>query len=196
MSGWGRSAPDRKRSPRSESSPRTKPPSGRSSLRTRRTCFVVWFSSPLFCALCASPVREWFIRDRVVLRYVLATDSNRTASRAAPIGARRSSASAASFQRATVPRSDGDWPKRLGAEVAREVFQFGFETLEFRRVIAAVPSRNRTSIRVVEKRGIRPESHLQRHGRSTIVFSISKSRTSVSPLETVTLCDESTLPAL
>ncbi len=50
------------------------------------------------------------------------------------------------------------------------------------------------TIRVVEKLGMKAESRFHGNGREVILFSISKSRTVVSPLETETLCDETIPP--
>ncbi len=66
------------------------------------------------------------------------------------------------------------WGRGLATEAARAVLKHGFETLGFRRIIATVQSPNRASIRVVEKLGMKPETHCRIKGREVHLFSITQ----------------------
>lgn len=83
-----------------------------------------------------------------------------------------------------VPTSDGAeigwrlakeyWGRGLATEATRAILTHGFETLDFQRIAATVQSPNRTSIRVIEKIGMQPESRFHRSGREVIPFSITR----------------------
>ena len=85
-----------------------------------------------------------------------------------------------------VPASDGAeigwrlakeyWGRGLATEAARAGLKHGFETLGFQRVIATGQSPNRASLRVVEKIGLKRESHFYRNGREVILFSMTHKR--------------------
>lgn len=88
-----------------------------------------------------------------------------------------------------VPASDGAeigwrlakerWGQGIATEAARAVLRHGFETLEFKRIIATVQSANRASIRVVDKLGMQAESTFHRSGREVILYSIHREATVV-----------------
>jgi RimJ/RimL family protein N-acetyltransferase len=66
------------------------------------------------------------------------------------------------------------WGRGLATEAARAVITYGFETMEFSRIVATVQSANRASIRIAEKLGMTLESCFQRHGRETSLYSMTR----------------------
>ena len=65
------------------------------------------------------------------------------------------------------------WGRGLATEAADAVLRHGFETLGLQRVTATVQSGNRSSLRVIEKLGMRHEGTIQRNGREVVLYAIT-----------------------
>ena len=66
------------------------------------------------------------------------------------------------------------WGQGLATEAAHATLNYGFDVLEFERVVATVQSENWASIRVVQKLGMKPNGEFQREGRKILVFTAAR----------------------
>lgn len=66
------------------------------------------------------------------------------------------------------------WGQGLATEAACAALKHGFESLEFRQVMATVQAPNQASIRVVEKLGMQLQRRFERGGREVILYAATR----------------------
>lgn len=64
------------------------------------------------------------------------------------------------------------WRKGYAIEAARRCKEYGFDTLGFIRLVSLIDPRNRDSIRVAEKNGLKREKEVIYKGRLAMLYSI------------------------
>jgi len=66
------------------------------------------------------------------------------------------------------------WGQGLGTEAARAALDYGFQTCEFNRVIAATDTPNQRSVRVLQRLGMSFEARREWHGLDTIFYALTQ----------------------
>jgi [ribosomal protein S5]-alanine N-acetyltransferase len=72
------------------------------------------------------------------------------------------------------------WQRQgLGAEAARALVRYGFETLGLERLIALIDPEHTASIRTAEKAGLRAEKEMDLGGAKSAIFSLEISSSAI-----------------
>lgn len=65
------------------------------------------------------------------------------------------------------------WNKNLATEAASKVKEFSFDTLKLNEIISIIQPKNRASIRVAEKIGMKPKAKTIFHGIEVILYGLA-----------------------
>lgn len=66
------------------------------------------------------------------------------------------------------------WGQGLATEAAQAVLTWGFETLQFQRIVAVIGPENYASQRVMQKLGMQYEKNMQYHGSEVMYYKLDR----------------------
>ena len=70
------------------------------------------------------------------------------------------------------------WGRGYATEIARRIIEYGFQELGLERIAATIDAGNQSSIRIVEKLGMRYEGQFEEDVGTTLIYVIEKPRRS------------------